>query len=276
MSSSLRSENLTISIPYKGCDKNCKYCISKMTGYTENSDIAAMMLNSRKVKTVADSAGITNVLLTGKGEPTKNMEDLEKLALRFKEYPLELQTNGLSLLTNPRMLTKLDLIGINVIAISLDHQNQLKQFEPIIKQIIAEGIVVRLTFNISDMLGDLDFGDLFHYCRNNEVHQLLLRKLSIPKFDVKDKGPVQWITEHASNGNYEKMVKWMEGSITEIGRHIRTLNTGEKVYDLRGVSVVSIDYCIQEESNGTNLRSLIFNEDGHLYTSWNSKASILF
>ena len=32
----MRANNLTISVPYKGCDKDCPYCVSKMTGYMES------------------------------------------------------------------------------------------------------------------------------------------------------------------------------------------------------------------------------------------------
>jgi hypothetical protein len=59
-------------------------------------------------------------------------------------------------------------------------------------------------------------------------------------------------------------------------RLIRDLATGVKVYDVGGISLAISDYCIQEQDSGSNLRSLVFQEDGHLYTSWGSRASILF
>jgi len=49
-----------------------------------------------------------------------------------------------------------------------------------------------------------------------------------------------------------------------------------RIYDYKGLSVSSSDYCMQDESGADDIRSLIFMEDGHLYTNWNSKASILF
>ena len=100
MSSSLRSENLTISLPYEGCEKDCKYCISKMTGY-EKTDTLLMARNIEKVKTVARNAGVNSILFTGKGEPLYNGDSIKFLttmALDFAEWPLELQTNGLRLL----------------------------------------------------------------------------------------------------------------------------------------------------------------------------------
>ena len=57
---------------------------------------------------------------------------------------------------------------------------------------------------------------------------------------------------------------------------IRKLPFGATVFDINGVSFTYFDYCVQESSNDETIRSLIYQEDGHLYTSWNSKASIIF
>ena len=51
---SLNVGNLTIAVPYYGCDKNCPYCVSKMTGNYENN-INLFYKNLDKVKTVARS-----------------------------------------------------------------------------------------------------------------------------------------------------------------------------------------------------------------------------
>jgi len=37
-----------------------------------------------------------------------------------------------------------------------------------------------------------------------------------------------------------------------------------------------MDYCVQDDNNGKNRRSLIYQSDGHLYDSWNFKESIIF
>ena len=47
----MRAQNLTISVPYKGCDKDCPYCVSKMTGYIE-SDEGAFYGNMEKVSKI--------------------------------------------------------------------------------------------------------------------------------------------------------------------------------------------------------------------------------
>jgi len=68
----MKATNLAISIPYKGCDKNCPYCVSKMTGYN-TADEDAIIRNRPKVKNMAALASIGSVLLTGKGEPLLNV-----------------------------------------------------------------------------------------------------------------------------------------------------------------------------------------------------------
>jgi hypothetical protein len=59
-------------------------------------------------------------------------------------------------------------------------------------------------------------------------------------------------------------------------QQIRKLRYGVRIYDLDGMSVSISDNCIQEASDENNLRSLIYGDDGHLYTSWDSRASKIF
>lgn len=289
----LRSENLTISVPNEGCNKNCPYCISRMTGYT-HSNWPLIMRNINKVKTNARTAGITNILLTGKGEPLLSLYEVESLARSFgDEFPVEIQTNGLLLLKDfnagqkflaenirlPRQHTflyeKLHDWGIDIVAISVDRKKDFKRFVFVIKEMQKIGLTVRLTINISNMMFE-SWTNIFSEIKKLNVNQVLIRKLSIPEYGSDDSDVVEWIEMNAPEKLYNNIVHAMDRSIKSRGRHIRTLNTGEKVYDLDGVSVVGIDYCIQENSDGNDIRSLIFHEDGHLYTMWNSEASRLF
>ena len=96
MGRDLKAENLTISVPNAGCDKNCPYCVSRMTGYVDN-DYPKMLRNVSKVIHVARAAEVTSVLFTGKGEPILAYRELIELAGLFNFWPLELQTNGIGL-----------------------------------------------------------------------------------------------------------------------------------------------------------------------------------
>jgi len=48
----MRANNLTICVPNRGCDKNCKYCISKMT-FEPESNYQLMVRNAKKVAKIA-------------------------------------------------------------------------------------------------------------------------------------------------------------------------------------------------------------------------------
>jgi len=57
---------------------------------------------------------------------------------------------------------------------------------------------------------------------------------------------------------------------------VRSIPFGAKIYDINGISLTYFEYCIQESSSDSNIRSLIYREDGHLYTSWDKLGSIIF
>jgi molybdenum cofactor biosynthesis enzyme MoaA len=275
MGQDLKAENLTISVPNLGCDKNCPYCVSRMTGYVEN-DYAKMLRNFKKVIHVARAAEVTSVLFTGKGEPTLAWRELIELAGRFNFWPLELQTNGIKLARGDDcLLAGLYDAGLDVIAVSIDNREELAAYEGLFSRIRQAGLTSRITVNVTDILGDITFSHLLTYCRENAVTQLTLRRIVTPE-DPKDEKTVGWIADHVDDNEYLSLMEQARLHVSEHGKLIRTLNHGVEVYDCDGVSFSYSDYCIQERSLGSNIRSLIFLEDGHLYTSWNSRASILF
>jgi MoaA/NifB/PqqE/SkfB family radical SAM enzyme len=275
MGQDLKAENLTISVPNFGCDKNCPYCVSRMTGYVEN-DYPRMLRNFTKVIHVARAAEVTSVLFTGKGEPMLAYRELIELAGRFNFWPLELQTNGIRLDSgDDSLLTGLYDAGLDVIAVSIDHSDELETYRGLFERIGKAGLTSRITVNVTDLLGEVTFESLLSYCRENAVSQLTLRRIVTPE-NPKDEKTAGWIAENVDDNDYRSLMEQARLHVTRYGKLIRTLNHGVEVYDCDGVSFSYSDYCIQERNLGNNIRSLIFLEDGHLYTSWNSRASILF
>jgi hypothetical protein len=271
----LKAENLTISVPNAGCEKNCPYCVSRMTGYVDN-DYPKMLRNVNKVIHVARAAEVTSVLFTGKGEPTLAYPQLIELAGLFNFWPLELQTNGIGLSCgDDSLLSGLYDAGFDVVAVSIDNREELDAYRELFSRIGREGLISRITVNITDLLGEIAFSELLAYCRTNKISQLTLRRIVTPE-DPKDARTADWIARHAHDSDYRSLMEQARLLVSEHGRLIRTLNHGVEVYDCGGVSFSYSDYCIQEHNLGDNVRSLVFLEDGHLYTSWNSPASILF
>jgi len=291
MSRDLQAENLTISVPSADprCDKNCPYCVAKLTGLME-SNTSLMFRNLEKVKAVAKAAGVTSVLFTGKGEPVLNLDFVRSVAEHFREFPLEIQTNGVQLLKSlapenwlpvtphgeyDDLVLRLDRAGFNVIALSMDNDRQFSQYIPLIKRINHFGMVVRLTVNLTKKL-DRSAAQLVSYCIENGVRQLTLRRIVSPEHHV-DPEVAKWIEDNGlSDEEYGGVVYNLERLLRKRGRKIRTLNEGTELWDLEGISIAHSDYCVQERAEAGGIRSLVFQEDGHLYTSWNSPASILF
>ena len=281
----MKATTLTISIPSRGCDKNCPYCISKMTGPVEENDYM-FEVNTDKVKTLAVAAGVSTVLITGKGEPCMNYESLVGVMQRFYKWPIELQTNGLKLLddvVNCRgvMLNKLNNFGLNVLALSIDKIEDINKYAPLFEMVNNAGLVNRITVNITKMIpDDTRLDDFVTACIINNIQQLSFRKVVKPNFVdndvVRNKEVEDWIHQNHADEMYDRFIRELMESDKYKHHLIRTLPYGVPIYSYRGTSVTFFDYCIQDNNNTEDIRSLIYQEDGHLYTSWNSKASILF
>jgi molybdenum cofactor biosynthesis enzyme MoaA len=246
-----------------------------MTGYID-ARVDVIQRNIPKVIQVAKSADVTSVLLTGKGEPTMDMPYLLTIIKEFSRvYPVELQTNGVRLSQNLVELSQLYLAGLDVLAVSIDSLEQTVDYQDLFAAVNKLGMIARITVNITQKVRHVTFPQLINYCNIHNIKQLTLRKIVAPENPV-DLPTVQWIERNAPPELYDSIMDEARTQITLEGKLIRQLAHGFNVYDVRGVSFSYSDYCIQERSLGSNVRSLVFQEDGHLYTSWNSKASILF
>lgn len=271
----LKANNLTISVPYNGCNKNCPYCISKMTGYIEK-DESQILRNMKKVKKIANTANISSVLITGKGEPLLSEYYTNMFIEEFQDYPLELQTNGIELINDKSLETIIRLYknGLDVLALSFDEFEDFEKFEAVMKR-IKNFLILRITFNVTSKLANKTFKNLLEKCKEHHVDQLTLRKIISPNNSL-DFSVANWIEKFAGEKYYNPIIKEAINEVEMRGTFLRSTNFGTKIYDLDGVSFSHSEYCIQENNNSTDIRSLIFMEDGHLYTSWGSKASILF
>jgi MoaA/NifB/PqqE/SkfB family radical SAM enzyme len=248
-----------------------------MTGYpTPNLDL--MLRNLPKVQRLAHAAQVTSILITGKGEPCMNIKNLMKFISSFKDYPVELQTNGRRLANSYTTLDRLVGAGLNVLAVSMDEMLDFKEYEGLFERAKNRGLVNRAVINLTDKFDPkLPLRNFLEFCIEKQVDQLTFRKIMVPNFVVegtaKSEKAQKWIKKHTSMTQYTDMMK----EIQDIAHHvIRELPFGATVYDIDGIAVTAFDYCVQDMNNNEDIRSLIFMEDGHVYTSWNSKASILF
>jgi len=277
----MRAQNLSICIPNYGCNKNCPYCVSNMTGMIRPA--VDRLLNAvTKVESFASRIGVTTVLFTGKGEPLFNEKSIRVLAQifkkRFRSFIIELQTNGLAFLKpgGKDLLRNLRLWGLNVLAVSIDRFSDFERFGPIFSLARQLGLVVRVAANAVYDMAEAGFAGLKQACLKHGVQQLTIRRITVPSRIVNTPQALktrQWIEEHKPHLIYETL---LSNFAAEPKRLIRVLNYGAKVYDVDGLAFVASDYCIQENNHEEDIRSLILAEDGHCYDGWDCQASILF
>lgn len=266
----MRAQNLTISLPFEGCGKNCPFCVSRMTGAIPG-DIWLMRRNADKVARLAKQAQVSSVLFTGKGEPLQSIVALTQLAPVFQEFPMELQTNGE--LLSMEMIDSLAFLKFNTIAVSCNSLGDYEARKGVLERISSTRMISRLVFNLTDMLETQTINELVMLCRQVYARQLILRNITIPTGTDPRNETAKWIVEHTKPNRYGSMVK---AFLRKKPRKIRQLAHGDSVYEMDGVSVCMNEYCVQDTAGEEDIRSLIFQEDGHVYTAWNSPASILF
>jgi molybdenum cofactor biosynthesis enzyme MoaA len=275
----MRAQNLAISIPkYEKCDKDCPYCVSKMTGYLKPNEVL-FWRNMEKAKTLAKHANITSVLITGKGEPTQDIDLVLKVLRNFNEFPTELQTNGKFLNAHTEYMEALSEYGLNVLAISIDNPNEILKYKPLTKEAQDLGMLVRYTLNVTDRFDDYSFKHLFSMCKEVGIDQFSFREVTVPTDAVEtleSENAQRWIDKHVNHDAVEEMKDEMIAVLENKGRFLMSLPYGARLYDYEGISVTWFDYCVQDSNEGDDIRSLIYQEDGHMYLAWNSKASRIF
>lgn len=230
--------------------------------------------NMPKVEQFARSCGVESVIFTGQGEPTLNMEYILKYASVFKAFPLEVQTNGLTLCGNPELWSVLVEASVDIVSISMDSSEQFDSYKQMLHN-LRKHLVVRLTVNASSLLGEyMSFKKIIDYANSQGVHQVCFRRLTAPS-NPRDIAPAQWIKANAGKSVDPFLADVMER--LHASPVIRVTETGLRIVAVDGISVAFQPECIQEAAHeGETVRSLIFREDGHLYTTWNRKSSIIF
>jgi hypothetical protein len=248
-----------------------------MTGYLPTNE-ELMFRNLPKVLRLAEAAQVTSVLFTGKGEPCQDLPSLLDWMDPFQAFHTELQTNGLML--DNAAIEELAERKLNVLAFSLDKLTEFEKFARWVELAKVHGMVTRATLNITNRIPPrTTFRDILAQAKKWGYQQLSLRAITVPnnaKTSRDARAAVQWIRCNARWERYDRLCAQLllEGNAN--GRVIRKLPFGALVYDIAGTAVTAFDYCVQDMSYDDDIRSLIFLEDGHVYTAWNSAASILF
>lgn len=263
----------------------------------------------------AQSIGCKTVVLTGTNEPQQDRRWLEGLYLAMKSLPepfvnIEMQTTGALLMVGD-FIPFLKEIGVTTIALSVFSLDTDKNAEimgrteskvdigELCYRIKSRGLNVRMCFNVTDKLLDKKLYDeqvgedmfsndfrrqkirqeylwknikyILHIAESWKIDQVTFRKL----WCVKDTPEKEWI-----DANSEYVYDFLDAVVSFIhrngGTRIRRLPYGPVIYDYKGISIVVDDDSTEnKDAQMTDIKYYIIRENGKLYCSWDSKASLI-
>ncbi len=265
----MKANNLTISIPCGFCKYNCPYCVSNMT-YSVTEDPELFRNNLHKVRLLSERLGITHILITAKAEPTQNYSELLNVVKEFKDFPLEIQTNFSAELIKYHYY-------FNVVAISIDHPIQFKPKHWIDHN--DRNYITRAAVMLTNKFDGWRLMAFIDECKKLGIQQLTIRQPTIPKTIMtseKSINTAKWIKDNSMPSAYKLIIQDLQELIHDKkAKKVRDLMFGSTVYDIDGIGFTYMEYCV-ESQNGEHMRSLIYQADGHLYTTWDARGSILF
>lgn len=85
----------------------------------------------------------------------------------------------------------------------------------------------------------------------------------------------EWISRHVTRMTSD-CVEALKNDIRHCGRYLDTLEYGSDRYDYHGFSVVIDEDSMSQENRKNAIKYLILRPNGHLYTKWDSSASLVF
>ncbi|MBI4433651.1 radical SAM protein [Candidatus Uhrbacteria bacterium] len=295
----MQIQTFSIVVGTKACNARCPFCVSSMTGFGELPKRGEIeLVHFEKACRLAQLAGTTTVLMTGKGEPTlypgQISEYLQLLA--SSQFPfIELQTNALDIgwlardgqAKHAKELTRDMLVrwrrsGLNTIAISVvgidPEQNRpvyhddYPDLATTIGYLHEIGFTVRLCVMMQQ--GSVDTPDalqrVIDFCRANRVEQLTVRPIRKPD-QSEDRDASAYVVERGITREQESVIRaWVE----QRGRRLLSLMHGAIVYDVGGQNVCLSDCLTNDPSNG-DIRTLIFYSDGRLTYDWQYEGAVL-
>lgn len=231
-------------------------------------------------------------MLTGNNEPQQNKEFLRVFSEVNRTLPapflnIEMQTTG-AFIDEAFLDFFKSSVGVTTIAVSVacldddamnremiqtkDGQLRLSDFCRAVKQ---RNINLRLCLNMNyDVLLHRDFvpASVIALCSELGADQITFRALWSPDIAT-EQG--EWISRHVTAKTLD-FIEALKADVKAAGRYLDTLEYGADRYDYHGFSVVVDEDSMSQEENKNAVKYLILRPNGHLYSKWDSKASLIF
>lgn len=285
----MKFQTFSIVTGTMACNASCMFCVSAQTE-TQGLTMKQPEINWRNFDIacrLAEKAGVTTAMLTGKGEPTLFPEQITRYLTRLQKFNfpiLEIQSNGLNVGRG-----KLDDYlkswydqGLSTFAISVvSHKEEHNQriytptskyinLEETIAKLHAIGFSVRLaTVMVKDILDrPAHIDDMIQFARVNQVEQLTFRPVNQTekpaKANPKDQGIYDWTT---ANRIPKNEVTLLQEYVAGIGKALMHLPHGATIYDVNGQNVCMTN-SLTLSTDPDEIRQLIFFPDGAIKYDW--------
>ena len=282
-------QSLSIVVPTKQCWNDCAFCVSKMHHEDYGNSIIERgypipRAYLDRMQFVRDE-GCNSMILTGTAEPQQNLEFIYQLLaynrlLRKPFYNSTIQTTGSNLTQDD--IKELADAGVTTLALSISSIDDTRNWEIIHTPIGARNMFihtliytakknnmnVRACFNLTDEFNNMKPQDYFDWCNKHKVDQATFRKIYADGINEK----AEWVRQHEFPlDNFYDIVKYIKANGTPISR----LPYGFIQYSVHGISTVIDDNCMSKD-NIDEIKYAILRPNGHLYSRWDDKGSLIF
>lgn len=303
-------QSLSICCPAKKCINHCETCTARQhdNPYEDKFngsryDTFEYWNDVIKRMQYAQDKGCTTVMLTGSVEPQQNRRWLEGLYLAMKSLPkpflnIEMQTTGAFI--DADYLDFLKAIGVTTLAIStfnvfdaemnrnIEHcADKTLNLYDLCKAAKYRGFNIRICVNVTKYAFTDSFRmnwiiepyssirdeikRIFNRCSELFADQVTFRKM----WSVDGTREGEWIKKNC--GSYcDEFLHSIKEYVKDNGKLINILPYGAARYDCNGFSIViDTDSMAKDETNMAT-KYYIIRENGKMYSSWDSKASLVF
>lgn len=281
-------QSLSIVVPTGHCWNNCFYCVSRMHCEDYGLKLSNGILTSsyiNRIKYVRDN-GCNIMMLTGTAEPQQNMPFIRNLLginnkLDRPFYNIEIQTTGSGM--KDEDIAELNALGVTTLALSISsfdiEKNQAiirmpeakkNSYYDLIESAHNVGMNVRACLNLSDDFNRFEPGQYFKWAKGYGIEQLTFRKLYYLDMPFCDQRT--WVANHQLEEiKFHRILEYIKQNGTPIAR----LPFGYIQYSLGGVSTLVDDNCMSKNEID-NFKYMILRPNGHLYSRWDDKGSLVF
>lgn len=291
-------QSVSVCVPAKKCINDCKFCCSKMHPadyedfFSDVRNYSSFSEDMRKRLEYARDNGCNTCMLTGNNEPQQNKAFLRVFAeinktLRSPFHNIEMQTTGAFI--DPEFLDFFKFsVGVTTIAISVscldddaENRDMIQTSDPALNlkalcsEIKKRNLNLRICLNMNDHIlvhHPYTPATIIDLCTELGADQITFRALWSPD-DATEQG--EWISRNVTALTTDFIAE-LKQDIKAKGKYLDTLEYGADRYDYFGFSVVIDEDSMAQGENKTAVKYLILRPNGHLYSKWDSKASLIF